>query len=33
MIPAILRKVNAAARKRDRQEAGPEFSPDALSPK
>jgi len=32
MIPAILRKVNAAARKRDRQEAGPEFSPDALSP-
>jgi len=32
MIPAILRKVNATARKRDRQEAGPEFSPDALSP-
>ena len=32
MIPAILRKVNAAARKRDSQEAGPEFAPDAMSP-
>ena len=33
MIPAILRKVNAAAGKRDHHEAGPESVPDAISPK
>ena len=33
MIPAILRKVNAAAGKGDHQEAGPESVPDAISPK
>ena len=32
MIPAILRKINAAAGKRDRQDTGPEFAPDAMSP-
>ena len=32
MIPAILRRVNAAAGKGYRQEAGPESAPDAMSP-
>ncbi len=32
MIPAILRRVNAAAGKGNRQEAGPESVPDTMSP-
>ena len=32
MIPAILRRVNAAAGKGDRHDAGPESVPDAMSP-
>jgi len=33
MIPAILRRIKAAAGKGNRQEAGPESVPDAMSPK
>ena len=32
MIPAILRRVNAAAGKGNREDAGPESAPDAISP-